>query len=152
MVTPVNRLTRNLTWFWSTVTVVVLLFGYKTSTGASGVSSESAVVATPSTAPAATSDGTDSGSSTYTGQAAQTRWGPVQVAVSVADGKVTDVEIVEEPDGNPRDAEINSSALPILVEETIAAQSADIDMVSGATVTSEGYVESLQSALDEAGL
>jgi uncharacterized protein with FMN-binding domain len=74
------------------------------------------------------------------------------VAVSVADGRVTDVQVVEYPTENPRDQEINSYALPVLVQETIDAQSADIDMVSGATVTSEGYVRSLQSALDQAGL
>jgi uncharacterized protein with FMN-binding domain len=74
------------------------------------------------------------------------------VALSVADGKVTDVQVVEYPSENPRDADINSYALPILVKETISAQSADIDMVSGATVTSEGYLQSLQSALDQAGV
>jgi uncharacterized protein with FMN-binding domain len=87
-----------------------------------------------------------------TGDVAQTRWGPVQVAVSVAGGKVTDVQVVEYPNSNPRDAEINSYALPILIDETKSAQSADIDMVSGATVTSEGYIQSLQSALDQAGV
>ena len=56
------------------------------------------------------------------------------------------------PAGNSRDAEINDYALPILVQDTLTAQSAKIDMVSGATVTSGGYVESLQSALDQANL
>ena len=56
------------------------------------------------------------------------------------------------PSGNRKDVEINNRALPILIDETLAAQSADIDMVSGATVTSVGYVDSLQSVLDQAGL
>ena len=56
------------------------------------------------------------------------------------------------PSGNGRDLEINDRALPVLVQETLDAQSADIDMVSGATVTSDGYVTSLQSALDQAGI
>ena len=62
--------------------------------------------------------------------------------------------MVQYPDGNGRDREINDDALPVLVlvQETISAQSADVDMVSGATVTSTGYVQSLQSALDQAGL
>jgi uncharacterized protein with FMN-binding domain len=60
--------------------------------------------------------------------------------------------VVQYPDGNGRDREINDDALPVLVQETISAQSADVDMVSGATVTSTGYVQSLQSALDQAGL
>lgn len=173
-----NRTTRNLSWALSTLTVVVLLFGYKTSTGASLTAESSVVAAAPVSGTSGTdgspgtgsgsasagsdssgsgSSGTDSSGSsatqagTVTGEEAQTQWGPVQVAVTVAGGRVSDVRVVEYPDDNPRDAEINSYALPILIDETIQAQSADIDMVSGATVTSEGYVQSLQSALDKAG-
>jgi uncharacterized protein with FMN-binding domain len=87
-----------------------------------------------------------------TGPAVDTRWGPVQVAITTSAGKITDVEVVEYPNNNPKDQEINAYALPILVQETLDAQSADIDMVSGATVTSDGYLQSLQAALDEAGL
>ena len=78
--------------------------------------------------------------------------GPVQVQLTVAAGKITDVSVVQYPNGNGRDQEINAYALPILVQETLDAQSAQIDMVSGATVTSDGYLQSLQSALDQAGL
>jgi uncharacterized protein with FMN-binding domain len=70
------------------------------------------------------------------------------VQVTVVAGKVTDATAVVYPSGNGRDAEINSYALPILHDEVLKAQSAQIDMVSGATVTSDGYVQSLQSALD----
>jgi uncharacterized protein with FMN-binding domain len=87
-----------------------------------------------------------------TGDVAQTRWGPVQVQITVAGGKITAVSVVQYPNNNPRDQEINSYALPVLVQETTSAQSANIDMVSGATVTSEGYLQSLQSALDKAGM
>jgi uncharacterized protein with FMN-binding domain len=76
----------------------------------------------------------------------------VQVQLTVASGKITNVSVVEYPNNNPRDQEINAQALPILVQETLSAQSAHIDMVSGATVTSDGYLQSLQSALDKAGL
>ena len=65
---------------------------------------------------------------------------------------ITDVSVLQYPNGNGRDAEINSYALPTLVQETLDQQGANIDMVSGATVTSTGYVQSLQSALDQAGL
>ena len=126
-------------WFLSTVAVVTLLFGYHTST------SGPTPTPTPAVAPAA-------GGSTVTGAVAQTRWGPVQVRLTLADGKITAVDVVQYPDGNGRDREINADALPVLVQETISAQSADVDMVSGATVTSTGYVQSLQSALDRAGL
>jgi uncharacterized protein with FMN-binding domain len=76
----------------------------------------------------------------------------VQVELTVAGGKITDVSVVQYPNGNGRDQEINARALPILIQETLKAQSASIDMVSGATVTSDGYLTSLQSALDKAGI
>jgi uncharacterized protein with FMN-binding domain len=65
-------------------------------------------------------------------------------------GAITDVTVLQQPSGNPRDTEINAQALPILIDETKQADSAQIDMVSGATVTSTGYIQSLQSALDQA--
>jgi uncharacterized protein with FMN-binding domain len=94
------------------------------------------------------------GSSTnsLTGDVADTRWGPVQVRITVTNGKLTDVTAVEYPNENPRDQEINSYAIPALNREALAAGSAKIDMISGATYTSQGYLESLQSALDKAGL
>ena len=87
-----------------------------------------------------------------TGAAADTRYGPVQVQITVTDGKVTSVKAVEYPREDPRDAEINSYAIPQLNQEATSAKSAQIDTVSGATYTSEGYIESLQSALNQAGL
>jgi uncharacterized protein with FMN-binding domain len=87
-----------------------------------------------------------------TGTVAETRWGPVQVQITVADGSITDVAVVQYPNSNGKDQEINARALPILIQETLKAQSASIDMVSGATYTSDGYLTSLQSALDQAGL
>jgi uncharacterized protein with FMN-binding domain len=151
-------------FFFSTVTVVTLLFGYKTSTGASAVAGGTTVG--PSSGTSSTSgtssgttdtsgssgSGSGSGSSTVTGDSASTRWGPVQVQLTVTDGVITDVTVVDYPDSNGKDKRINARALPELVQETLDAQSADIDMVSGATVTSEGYLGSLQSALDQAGL
>ncbi|GII78626.1 hypothetical protein Sru01_36080 [Sphaerisporangium rufum] len=86
-----------------------------------------------------------------TGDAVDTRWGPVQVRISLSGGKITGVDAVVVPDANRRDREINRVAVPILDAETLAAQSAQIDTVSGATYTSEGYIGSLQSALDRAG-
>ena len=92
-----------------------------------------------------------SGSDTVAnGTVAQTRWGPVQVQVHIAGGKIVDVVALRVPDGNQRDNEINSYAVPQLRQEVLDAQSAHIDAVSGATVTSDGYRESLQAALDAA--
>lgn len=86
----------------------------------------------------------------YSGVASPTRFGPVQVQVTVTGGAITDVNVLQYPDGNGRDQQINARALPILIDETTSAQSASIDMVSGATYTSRGYLASLQSALDQA--
>jgi uncharacterized protein with FMN-binding domain len=74
------------------------------------------------------------------------------VQLSISGGSITDVSVLQYPNGNGRDQEINSYALPTLVQETLDAQGSGIDMVSGATVTSTGYLQSLQSALDKAGL
>ena len=72
--------------------------------------------------------------------------------ITLAGGQITDVTAVQYPNGNGRDQEINAYALPVLAREALAAQSAQIDLVSGATVTSDGYVQSLQSAIDKANL
>ncbi|GAB3680387.1 hypothetical protein GCM10025868_40580 [Angustibacter aerolatus] len=76
----------------------------------------------------------------------------MQVSITVAGGKITAAQTVQVPSDNFRDQEINSYAVPVLNSEVVAAQSADIDTVSGATVTSDGYKESLQSAIDAAHL
>ncbi len=89
---------------------------------------------------------------TFNGSVADTRWGPVQVQITVPAGKITSAGVLQVPNGNPRDDEINSQAVPILNSELVQAQSAKIDTVSGATVTSDGYLTSLQAAFDAAGL
>jgi uncharacterized protein with FMN-binding domain len=106
--------------------------------------------AQPSTG-AAGGDTTGGGQSTVVnGTVAQTRWGPVQVQVTIKAGRIVEVTALQVPSGNFRDQEINSYAVPQLRQEVLSAQSAQIDTVSGATVTSDGYVESLQAALDAA--
>jgi uncharacterized protein with FMN-binding domain len=148
VVTGVRRITL---WFLSTVAVVALLFGYKTST--SGPTPATVAVAAPASSSAAPSTSTTAdGATAVTGSVAQTRWGPVQVKITVAGGKITAVDVAQYPNGNGRDQQINDYALPILIQNTLTAQNANIDMVSGATVTSTGYLQSLQSALDQAAL
>ena len=145
---------RIVIWLASTITIVVLLFGYHTSTNksTSAATVPSASASTTTSSPQGGSSGNSSNIKTYTGSVAQTRWGPVQVKITVQDGKLTKVTVLQQPNGNRRDQEINDQALPILIDETVSAQSAKIDMVSGATVTSEGYLQSLQAAIDEAGI
>jgi len=93
-----------------------------------------------------------SSSQTYTGAAVRTRFGDVVVQITVTDGKLTDAQAIEYPNSNGRDQQINAYAIPILNSEAVAAGSASIQTVSGATFTSQGYVGSLQDALDQAGL
>lgn len=84
------------------------------------------------------------------GSTEMTRYGPVQVRVTIAAGRITDVTAVQYPTAERRDQEINTYALPQLRSEVLSAQSAQVDVVSGATFTTEGYLASLQSALDVA--
>jgi uncharacterized protein with FMN-binding domain len=177
-------------WALSTLSAVVLLFGYHTSTSATLAASAATASAgstysataspagsastgtsgatsttgstdqssdTSGSASSGSTSSTSSGSSTtkvrtVTGEVAQTRWGPVQVELTLTGTSISKVSVLQYPSGNGKDDEINSYALPILTQETISAQSASIDMVSGATVTSDGYLQSLQSAIDQAGI
>ena len=134
-------------WFLGTVSVVVLLFGYDGSRSTTVTASPPAVISGDGA-----SDGSSSTTRTVTGSVADTQWGPVQVQITVSGDRITEVTVLQRPSGNPKDDEINDVALPILTRETTSAQSADIDMVTGATVTSTGYLQSLQSAIDQAGL
>jgi uncharacterized protein with FMN-binding domain len=88
---------------------------------------------------------------TATGAAQPNQYGVVQVRVSVSGGRLTQVTAVQAPGGDPRSQEITATAVPQLGQEAVAAQSAQIDAVSGATYTSDGYRASLQSALDRIG-
>ncbi|MGW2487299.1 FMN-binding protein [Streptomyces sp. NPDC001606] len=142
----------------ATVSGMVLLLSLKPHTAPVPAMAEgtSPSVSSSSAPSGGSKDGSGSGSTTVsgtvTGDTVQTRWGPVQVRVTIRSGRLTEVTAVRYPSDNPRDQEINSYAIPQLRREALAAQSADIDMVSGATYTSTGYKQSLQSALDSAGL
>jgi uncharacterized protein with FMN-binding domain len=114
-----------------------------TSTAAGSTSTAAGTTSRSASSTALYADGT------WTGAAEWTRWGYVQVQATVKNGKITDVTAVQSPnDGRSRS--INSRAQPVLEQEAIAAQSTDIDMVSGATYTSRTYSASLQAALDKA--
>ena len=87
---------------------------------------------------------------TVTGRVAQTQYGPVQVRITVSGGRITQAQAVQAPKGGVSDQK-TALAVPKLNQEAVAAGNADIDAVSGATYTSTGYKQSLQSALDQAG-
>jgi len=135
----------------STVTLLVLLFGYHTSTSSGFGAPGAASAVSPSVDGSGQSKSTTS-TRVVTGPVVPTQWGPVQVQVSLDDQTITDVTPLQYPTGNSTDDQINGYALPILIDQTLQAQSANIDMVSGATVTSTGYIQSLQAALDQGGV
>jgi uncharacterized protein with FMN-binding domain len=150
---------RIVTVLLSTITVLVLLFSYHTSTNSATVAGNRFVQQPAPSSSAQSGSSNKSGTSTsrsspatFTGDVASTRWGPVQVQITVQGGKITQSRAVQYPQNNNRDAMINGYALPILDQEVVQQQSAAIDTISGATVTTGGYLQSLQSAIDQAHL
>lgn len=136
--------------------VAVLVIGWQ-------VGGQTATTASPPTSTSDTSGSGASGTSgstasgstasgTFLGAVAQTRYGPVQVRIVVSDGTITDVTAPQLTDADGRSVAISAQAAPVLRQEALQAQSAQIQAVSGATFTSEGYTTSLQSAIDQAGL
>ena len=88
---------------------------------------------------------------TVTGTGASTQYGPMQVQVTLAGTKIAKVTVLQRTGDGAQSDQIDANAIPKLTSETLAAQSAHIDTVSGASYTSSGYIQSLQSALDQAG-
>jgi uncharacterized protein with FMN-binding domain len=103
---------------------------------------------TPSPTPAPTSTGLKDGS--YTGSVVDAYYGNIQVKAVISGGKLTDVVFLQYPNDRQQSVEINSAALPQLRSEAISAQSANVNVVSGATQTSEAFFKSLASALSQA--
>ncbi|HZE49667.1 MAG TPA: FMN-binding protein [Jatrophihabitantaceae bacterium] len=147
-----------------TVAGLAALLSFKTHSGLTGGAALPAA-SLPSSAPSSTSGGASAPSSsappepgqssaakTIAGQAIQTRYGVVQVQIVVSGQKIQNASFLQLTADDPRSAEINSQAGPILLQQTLSAQSSQIDGVSGATYTSDGYLQSLQSALDQAGI
>ncbi|MER6676962.1 FMN-binding protein [Streptomyces sp. NPDC000983] len=126
---------------------LVPLWRYEPSVGAPTAPVEAAAPATTPSA-AASSGSSSSGSSALVveGTAVDTEKGVVQVEVTFEGDEIASVRMLQQPN-HPQ----TTAAVPTLIEETLQAQSADIDTVSGATVTSDGYRESLQAALDAHG-
>ena len=122
------------------------------SNGNSAASPAPAATAAPaaSVAPTAHSGGTPLANGTVAGPVVQTQFGPVQVQVTIANGKITDVTALQLPSDRQRSAYISGIVGPMLQSEALTAQSAQIDLISGATYTSDAYAQSLQAALDQA--
>jgi uncharacterized protein with FMN-binding domain len=153
-----------------TVLGLVALLSFKahghalTSTGAlpsAGLPAGSATTSNPSGAGTATtappktgakSSSAPAATRTLAGSAVDTRYGIVQVQVTVSGSKIQNVQFLQLTAYDGRSQQINDAAAPILLQETLAAQSSQIDTVSGASYTTDGYIQSLQSALDQVGL
>jgi uncharacterized protein with FMN-binding domain len=101
--------------------------------------------------PSTTAATTPSGTRTVDGPVASNEYGDVQVRVTLNGTQIVDVQALQLPHDRSRSARISATAGPILRREALQAQNAQIDLVSGATYTSESYSESLQGALDKAG-
>lgn len=126
-----------------------------TSTTTSGNTASSSTTPSTGSTPSATATQTPAttgpADGTYTGSSVNTRFGSVQVQVTLSGGTITDVTALHLTDADGRSVQISNRAAPILREEVLSAQSANVSSVGGATYTSQGYLSSLQSALDQAG-
>lgn len=160
---------RILLWLLSTISALVVLFNFSSSTAGAlpGMTTMPAATTSSKTgkpagkpqvstsqpnAPVPKADPAKGTITEATGPIVSTRWGPVQVQLDIQNHKIVAVTLLKKPDSNAFTKFINDRATPALINETVAAQSLKIDMVTGATFTSTGYLKSLQSALDIAGL
>ena len=127
--------------------------GDSTSSAASGsATSHPSSSATTSTAAGSTSTSSSKAKNgTVTGDAKTTRFGTTQVKVTISGGRITEVATVQLNQNDPRSVQISEAAAPLLRSEVLSKQTAAVDVVSGATYTTDAYEASLQSALDKAG-
>lgn len=134
----------------STTAVLVLILSFKTHSVSSLATPPAAVATpTPTSTPRTTTATTTAATKTVTGDSINTRFGPVQVKITVTNATITSASAIDYPVDTPRDQQINAYAIPTLNQEAVGSTSANINMVSGATYTSMGYLQSLQSALNK---
>ena len=156
---PLTRTGRNAAVFGASTLAAALLMLYPTSTNKSGhsrpghVAAPVGVVQPVAGAAASAQPGPQTPTTTLVnGTSVDTPYGPVQVQLTVRGRHIIAATAIDYPRNSDRDTEINSVAIPQLQKETVTAQSVHIDAVSGATYTSDGYLQSLQAALDAAHL
>jgi uncharacterized protein with FMN-binding domain len=144
-------------------TVGLRLYGIGTTATASPETSVSSTASSQAATPAPTTTSgaattptatpstptTASATKVITGSVEDTRYGPMQVQVTFDGSKITAVKVLQAPNDDRRSASINEQATPILEQEVLSSQSANVDTVSGATYTSDGYKQSVQSAIDQ---
>jgi uncharacterized protein with FMN-binding domain len=138
--------------------VIIFAIALLGGAGLMAKKSDGTISATPGASPSSPTASRSSSSKngapykdgSYTGSAADTPYGTVQIAVVVLSGKISDVNFLKMPDDQPHSREVTATSEPQLKQNTLDAQSASIDFVTGATSTCYGYKESLQKALDQA--
>jgi uncharacterized protein with FMN-binding domain len=131
--------------------VVAVLPNNSTNSSSSGRGSSTSVVpATPGTTNTPGTPGSLYKDGSYTGSVADAQWGYIQVKAIISNGKITDVQFLQYPNERDRSIMINNYADPQLTSEAIAAQSANVDIVTGATDTSQAFIQSLSDALSQA--
>ena len=134
--------------------------GFTPSQGSTGSSSDPSTGSTSGSSSGSGSSSSQQGSAStttgqykngsYTGTEADAQWGLVQVKISIQNGRLTNVQFLEYPNHRDRSVEINNYAMPQLTSEAISAQSSQVDVISGATDTSEAFMQSLGDALTQA--
>jgi hypothetical protein len=145
-----------------TVAGLAMLLSFKSHTSAGAVTGVAGTAntkpfgqasASASASPSSGGSGvlSTTGGRQLTGQVANTAYGPVQLQLTLVQNKITKVSVLQQPEATANDIRIGNFAFPKLISETLTAQSARIDSVSGATYTSGGYIKSLQSILDGSG-
>ncbi|MEV1050470.1 FMN-binding protein [Streptomyces sp. NPDC049887] len=134
----------------TTSAVALLLTLKQPGTTVAGAASQAGGAPPAASAPAG-SGAVPAGGETVLGDEADTQFGPVQVELTLSDGRITGARAVKVPSTDANSRKIAADAVPKLNQAAVAAQSGEIDAVSGATYTSQGYIRSLQSALDKAG-
>jgi uncharacterized protein with FMN-binding domain len=133
----------------ATAAGLAAVLSFKAHEPALPTASASPAASPPTPAPSPSSTG--AGTKVATGDSIPTRYGNAQVRVTVSGGKITKVEALQLQGDDPKSVQISSSAEPYLRQSALTKQSAAIDAVSGATITSASYEASLQSALDKLG-
>jgi len=156
---------KNIWKYLAGLVVIAIFVGYVWfSRQNPGASPETTPVATPATIPTTTASATTTGTvttgntgttgaykdGTYTGSAADAFYGTVQVAAVIKGGALTDVQMLQYPKDNGHSLQVSNASLPRLKQEAIAAQSANVNIVSGATQTSQAFKQSLAAALAQA--
>lgn len=122
--------------------------GSGSSSGAGNNGGNSGSSGSQSAGSAAATGGKDG---TFTGDVVQTRYGPMEVQITIKGGKITDAQALQHPGGDPTSTQINSQVIPILTKATLDYQTVKFGNVSRATISTTAYKQSAQSALDKAG-